>query len=254
MTINIMGLDVNYIHKGTGNNVILIHGWGNNLNYFNNLINDLQNNYSVYAIDLPGFGKTNIKEDFNTSDYSNIILQFIKQLKISKPTLIGHSFGGKVIIDLITNQNYNPNKIILIDSSGIKKKKSFYKKYKIYKFKLYKKIIKTIYNEQRANYLIEDLRKKCGSKDYNNCNSILRNTLVRIVNEDYKDQLYKIKCPTLIIWGEYDQETPLKDGKIMHKEIRNSGLVIIQNANHFPLDTNYYKCFLIINSFLNDKK
>ena len=123
MQVNILGININYTHVGHDKNLLLLHGWGLNLNYFNNLINDLKDNYSIYAIDLPGFGKSELRESFNTTDYSEIVLEFIKHFKIDSPTLLGHSFGGKVIIDLVTNRKYNPNKIILIDSAGINKKK-----------------------------------------------------------------------------------------------------------------------------------
>lgn len=246
-------LSINYIKEGIKKNIILIHGWGLDLNYYNNLINDLKEEYTVYAIDLPGFGKSQLPNKYySTSDYSDIILNFIKKYKIDSPTLIGHSFGGKIIIDLITNKKYNPNKIILIDSAGIRKKLNIIKKYKQYKYKILKKFITSLYNKNKANYLLDDLRKKYGSKDYNNCNDILRGSLVKIVNEDYKNKLYLIKCPTLLIWGELDKETPLTDGKIMNHEIRNSGLVIIKDANHFPLDTSYNECLIIIKNFLQN--
>ena len=250
MQVNILGININYTHVGHGKNLVLLHGWGLNLNYFNNLINDLKDNYSIYAIDLPGFGKSELRESFNTTDYSEIVLEFIKHFKIDSPTLLGHSFGGKVIIDLVTNRKYNPNKIILIDSAGINKKKSIYKKYKVYKFKLLKNLIKKFYNEKRANYLLDDLRRKYGSRDYNNSNVVLRNTLVKVVNDNYIDKLSLIKCPTILLWGEYDTETPISDGMIMNKYIKDSTLITIKNANHFPLSTNYMECLLIIDSFL----
>jgi len=108
----------------------------------------------------------------------------------------------------------------------------------------------SLYSKERANYLIDDLNKKYASIDYNNSKGNLRGSFVKIVNEDYKDLLYLIKCPTLLIWGEFDSETPLNDARIMNKKINNSGLVIIKNANHFPLTTNYFECKLIIESFL----
>ena len=68
MQVNILGININYTHVGHGKNLLLLHGWGLNLNYFNNLINDLKDNYSIYAIDLPGFGKSELRESFNTTD------------------------------------------------------------------------------------------------------------------------------------------------------------------------------------------
>ena len=78
----------------------------------------------------------------------------------------------------------------------------------------------------------------------------LRNTLVKVVNDNYIDKLSLIKCPTILLWGEYDTETPISDGMIMNKYIKDSALITIKNANHFPLSTNYMECLLIIDSFL----
>ena len=80
--------------------------------YFNKLINKLSKSYKVYAIDLPGFGESNIPPIvYNTHNYANILKEFITKLNIDNPTLIGHSYGGKVIIDLVTETDIKVNKI-----------------------------------------------------------------------------------------------------------------------------------------------
>ena len=65
--------------------------------------------------------------------------------------------------------------------------------------------------------------------------------VIKIVNEDLTKYLKHINTSTLLIWGEHDKDTPLDDGKLMNKEIEDSGLVIIPNASHFPyLEYPYY--------------
>lgn len=251
MSINIENLNINYIKKGEGKNIILLHGWGANYQYFNNIIINLSQKYCVYAIDLPGFGKSDTPSIImGTHDYANIIKHFINNLKIKNPTIIAHSFGGKITLDLAINNPTLLEKIILIDSAGIKKKKSIIKRFKTYQYKTLKKIITSIYSKERSEYLIDDLRKKYGSKDYNECEGIMQKILIKVVNEDYKNELNLINTPTLLIWGEKDIDTPLKDAYIMEKSIKNSGLVIIKNAKHFPFISNSYEFLIIINKFL----
>ena len=61
----------------------------------------------------------------------------------------------------------------------------------------------------------------------------MRNTLVKLVNEDLKGRLPKVNVPTLLLWGENDTETPFDDAKIMEKEIPNAGLVPFKGCSHY---------------------
>ena len=80
----------------------------------------------------------------------------------------------------------------------------------------------------------------------------MKDILIQIVNEDYTNNLSQIKIPTLLIWGEYDQDTKIEEAKIMEEKIKNSGLVIIKKAHHFPFITNFKECLLIIDNFLQN--
>ena len=81
----------------------------------------------------------------------------------------------------------------------------------------------------------------------------MKETLVKLVNEDLTDKLYKINVPTLLIWGDNDTATPLSDAKIMNKNIKDSGLVIYENCSHFSFIENKEKTILVLKSFLNIK-
>ncbi len=253
MNIKVSGLNINYTTYGNGKNIIFLHGWGRNKDDFNSIANILKKKYKIWLIDLPGFGQSDIPQTiYGTHEYANIINIFIKKLNIDSPILIGHSFGGKIIIDLLSTYNKKINKAILIDSAGIKKKKNILKKYKTYMFKLYSKIIKKIYNEKKANYLIDDLKEKYGSLDYKMSKGIMKDILVKIIHEDYTNSLNKIEASILLLWGELDFDTPLSDGKIMNEKINDSGLIVIKNANHFPFLTNLKEIIIIINNFLEN--
>jgi len=81
--------------------------------------------------------------------------------------------------------------------------------------------------------LVEKMRRKYGSADYRNASPIMRQTLVKIVNEDLRNLLPQIKKEVLLIWGENDDSTPLSDGKLMEELLPNAGLAVIKNAGHY---------------------
>lgn len=239
------GLNIYYEKIGNGNPIIFLHGWGCSLNVFKSVANYVSKKYTVYLIDLPGFGKSSIP-DFvvDIKFLSELINDFIETNKLIKPIIVGHSYGGRVASEYASTYT-NINKLILIDSAGIKRfslikwiKIKIYKCKKIY-YKLTKQVMK--YNE---------LICKSGSKDYVAANPILKKMLISAVNYDQKKSFKKISYETLIIWGSNDDSTPLKDGKKINKLISNSELIIISRSGHFPFIDNYSYFIKIIGSYL----
>lgn len=228
-------------HGNNDKNIIILPGWGNTRETFNYLISILKEEYTVYILDYPGFGKSTFpNRDLTIKDYSYLITEFIKKKKINNPTLIAHSFGGRIIIDMFQDLKVKINNLILIDIAGIKPKKSLFKKIKEKTYKLLKKLVFILPKGTRKP-ILEKLIKLFGSSDYYMLPDNIRNTFINIVNYDQKDLIKNINVDTLIIWGELDKDVPLKDGYYINKEIKNSGLVIIPKSRHFPyLDRAYY--------------
>ena len=92
-------------------------------------------------------------------------------------------------------------------------------------------------------------RSYFGSSDYNSAPPVLRQTLVKVVNEDLVPYMGSIKSPTLLIWGENDTATPLRDAKIMEKEIPDAGLCVIKGVGHFSFVERPAQVHAILNSF-----
>ena len=236
MNIKIQDINTNYIVKGEGKNILLLHGWGSKLDLFGTIIENLSKNNKVYAIDLPGFGGTDEpKEAWNVDRYVDFVIEFIEKMNIKELSILGHSFGGRVIIKLVNrkNLNFKVNKLVLVDSAGIKPEKSKKtsmktKVYKVLKILVGNKIVSKIFPN-----LLNNIKKKFGSEDYRNATPIMRDTLVKTVNEDLTDLLPNIKQSTLLIWGDKDTATPIEDAKKMESLIKDSGLVTVEGAGHF---------------------
>ncbi|MBC8591441.1 alpha/beta fold hydrolase [Wansuia hejianensis] len=250
MIKNIDGLDINYIVEGKGEPIIVLHGWGANIDTVIPIVNILKDRYKVYAIDLPGFGKSQEpREVIGSFEYAEIVRKFIKDEGIDRTHLIGHSFGGKLSIILSSKYPEIVNKIVLIDSAGLIPKRGPKYYFKVYSFKtlrfLYKNLFFWLNNEKK----MEKFYKKFGSDDYQNASGIMRKILVRVVNENLKSLLKEIKGSTLIVWGDEDDATPLYMAKIMEKEIPDSGLVVLEGTGHYSYLDDYYKFKAVINAF-----
>ena len=98
----------------------------------------------------------------------------------------------------------------------------------------------------------EPLRKLFGSEDYKAISGVLRASFVKIVNEDLTPYLKHIEVPTLLIWGDQDDATPLWMGKKMEKEIKDAGLVIFENDGHYAYWNQLSRFHAIVSVFLEE--
>ena len=249
-TIQLSGLNFHYTVQGEGSPIILMHGWGCNLTTLQSVEKVAMENHTVYNVDFPGFGESQEPSQvWGVEEYTQLIEQFVKAENIENPILLGHSFGGRVGI-LYSSRN-KVNKLILVDAAGVKPRRSLKYYFKVYTYKLGKKLMPLIYGKERAQQRIDAMRAKRGSSDYNNASPMMRAILSKVVNEDLKEKMPLIKAPTLLIWGENDTATPLRDAKIMERLIPNAGLVSFPGCGHYSFLDNPFQFAAVLRSFLN---
>ena len=242
--------DIEIYYETYGNSkksILILPGWGNTRDTFNNIINLLKDKYKIYIIDYPFFGNSPLpNKELTIYDYSELIYNFIKHNNINNPIIIAHSFGGR-IASILSNR-IKINKLILIDVAGIKRfnLKVFIRTrvYKILK-KLTYLLPKHIQLKVRNKLL-----KKFSSNDYLNIPSIMKKTFQNIIKEDLRKYYKSINTETLIIWGEKDIDTPLKDALYLNKVIKNSGLIVFNNSSHFSYLDNSYLTNKILEKYL----
>ena len=189
--------------------LILMHGWGCSLETVRSIAKTASETHRVINIDLPGFGQSPEPDAvWGVEEYTRLIEKFVNDLGIQKPSLLGHSFGGRISI-LFSSRN-QVDKVILVDSAGIKPKRPLKYYFRIYSFKTMKWFAKTFLPVSKANEFIEKKRSKRGSADYNSASPRMKAILSRVVNEDLKSVMPSISAPTLLIWGKNDTATTLK--------------------------------------------
>lgn len=232
-TERIGNIDLHYRQTGQGKQaVILLHGWGCDHKIFAVIEEQLAADFTVYNLDLPGFGQSSEPPAvWGIEDYTAHLEQFTKQKNIQSPILLGHSFGGRMAI-LYASRNA-VKKIILAGSAGIKPKRSLSWYTKVYSYKTAKNVLPRLVGKKKAQEWMDEYRKQAGSADYNQASDRMRGILSKVVNEDLQHVMPAITAPTLLIWGEEDTATPLSDAKIMEKLIPDAGLVSYPGAGHY---------------------
>lgn len=240
MKTQINGLSIDYSDVGKKNNRVLVflHGWPLYKEKYSDLINLLSKNFRIISLDFPGFGQSELpKTPWTNQDYANFLKSFLSSINISKYTLIGHSFGGRIILKYSSQNPKNVENIILIGSSGIERKSLKVKTISFISSLLPKKIKKI-------------LLPLTASKDYLESQGVMRETFKKVINENFEKDIAKIKIPTLLIWGEEDHTTPLWQAKILNNLIKNSKLITIADSNHGLPYRQPQKVAKIIDQFL----
>ncbi len=224
MVNNIKNIDVNYIQYGKGKkNVVLLHGWGQNIEMMDPIGKRLENLATITIIDLPGHGQSSEpKEALTIYDYCEVVKELLDKLKIKKPILIGHSFGGRISICYASK--YPTEKLILLGAPCIRKNTKVSAK---------TKVLKGLKKVPGLNKLEGFAKKHIGSRDYRNASPVMREILVNTVNEDLSDCARKIDCSTLLIWGDRDTEAPLEEAQELEKIMKDAGLIVYEGGTHY---------------------
>jgi len=254
LNINIDGININYIKEGEGEYVVLLHGWGSNITLFSSMIEVLKTKYTVLAPDMPGFGGSDEpSEPWDVGEYAKFIIKFLGEFNVKKATFLGHSFGGRIIFKLFEMGNlpFEIDKVILVDAAGVNPKKTVKQKFKIYTYKLGKRVLSLGAVKALFPDALENFQNKSGSADYKAASPIMRQCMVKAVNEDLTHVFKKVNVPTLLVWGKNDTATPLSDAKLMEKEIADAGLVVLENSGHYSFLEEAYTFNRVLASFMN---
>ncbi len=226
-----------------GKPLLVLHGWGSNSSVMRPLAEKLSDIRTSYLIDLPGFGNSpEPDQPWSVSDYADAVKQFVFdqfQNRDQKIDLLVHSFGGRIAIKLLTDQEIKGrfDKVIFTGAAGLRPRR----KPDYYLRKYSAKIIKApflILPEPLKSRSLNKLRqsrlwKKLGSSDYQKLSGIMRDTFVKTVTEYLDTDIPDIDHEILLIWGENDPSTPIDQGKRMDQLLRKSALITIKNGGHY---------------------
>jgi pimeloyl-ACP methyl ester carboxylesterase len=232
--------------------LLFLHGWGASLASFNDLSAHFAKKYRVVRLDFPGFGSSPKPDDsWGVGEYSDLVSACIKKLKLDDIyAVIGHSFGGRVIIKGVAANTIAASHIVLLDAAGVKPpqtlKKSLYKSVaKVGKVTTSLPGLKALRPMLRKN-----LYQAAGATDYLNAQA-MKQIFLNTINEDLLPDVHKLTQPTLLIWGENDTETSVADAYKMMNELDDAQLVVVSDAGHFVFVDDKARVVKEIETFLS---
>lgn len=207
--------------------IYILHGWTYSTDKWDQFSSLLKmKDFTPVLLNVPGLTEKTDKV-WTLDDY----VEWLKEtIGSEKAIIIGHSNGGRIALAFAARYPEKLRQLILIDSAGIYHNELQIRLKRLI-FGAIARLGKKVTSSEKLRSL---LYKAARESDYKDATPQMRQTMVNLISQDLTPQLSKITTPTLIIWGENDKSTPLSDGKLMHGRIKNSKLVVINDARHSP--------------------
>lgn len=214
--------------------VVGLHGWARDSGDFAGISSFLgQNSIAFVALDLPGFGHSLIPPSaWDSMQYAgcvnDAIEELVSQMNPSRVFVVGHSFGGRIAVNLASLRPQYLNAIAVMGTPLFRATSASAKIPA--QLRLAKSLAsRSLLSPER----LDRIKSKYGSRDYRLASGIMRDVLVRVVNEDYSDLLGSIQVETKFIWGELDTAAPIEQAKLALTFVKGSSLAVVNGGDHF---------------------
>ncbi len=207
--------------------VVLLHGWQRTHQDYKVLAGELS--CPSLAIDLPGFGASpQPPPGWGTYEYASLVARVLEESDL-KPIVVGHSFGGRVAVRLAGTRPDLVSGLVLTGVPLLKPSAGRKRSRPRLGYLVVKKLASL---GVVPDGTLERARQRYGSRDYNNAHGVIRELLVRCVNETYNDSLEKIVCPTTLVWSDDDSEAPFEIATTLSQSYPEWKLVRLSGGGH----------------------
>ena len=236
MFAEICGAKIRYeIFGGGEKKLVLLHGWGGNIDSFLPLIRDCREQFSILVPEFPGHGlSSEPPEPWSVTEYMEATAQLMRKSGFAGADIAAHSFGCRVAIMLAAEHPELTGRMLLTGAAGLIPKQTAEKEQKASAYQKLKKLasLPVIPKGVQEN-LREKLVQRYGSEDYKALTPSMRATFNRVIHQDLEGYLEKIKSPVFLFWGENDTATPVWMARVMEEKISDSALSIVPGCGHF---------------------
>lgn len=215
--------------------ILVLHGWGTSLELMTPIADRMAAlGYQSIVPDFPGFGKSAPPPiGWSVHDYTKWTNNLLDTLNLPRVHLFAHSFGGRISLLLGSQHADRIDKIALTGAAGIPSKKSQSSQMRLSAYKGIRSSLQRIGASSLAADLSTWYNKRYGSADLQASSGVMRETFLKVVNEDLSPFAAKVSRPTLLFWGDQDEGTPLWQGQTLEKLIPDAGLIVYKGGDHY---------------------
>ena len=201
----------------------IIHGWTYSVEPWNKTIKILNDNYKIKVkmLHVPGLTDPS-KKVWNIDEY----VKWADSLLPEDAVVLGHSNGGRILLNLLSRQPARVSHLILLDAAGV------YEPSK--KRDILRAVSRLFAPLKQIKVLRKLLHRIIGAGDYEKAPENMKKTLTNMLDSDRQLDISKVKVKTDILWGELDKITPPRHAQKMHQQIKKSRLKLFSNWTHAP--------------------
>jgi len=214
--------------------VVVLHGWGASIDALGSILAGLRDKVELVAPDLPGHGQSDmVPTAWGNADYARLVVRLADQLGIDRFALVGHSRGAAISLVISTEPDSRDRveRMVFTGAAGIKPRRRATYYGKVGMAKVGKAAAAV--GGAPGRKLQQTIRGKVASADWLAVPEALRGTLSNVLAEDLSDRLPRVSAPTLLMWGDRDEDTPMWMAEKMEREIPGAGLVVLRGGGHY---------------------
>ena len=216
--------------------LVYAHGWGQTHHALLPLAEALQPQARPLLVDLPGFGGASPEPPgaWSTADYADAAAEWLAGRGTMRRVWVGYSYGGRVGLQLAARHPEMLDGLCLIATPGLPPRHSAAARIRVTVRRLAFRLARRLTSEGPAR---ERLRARFGSSDYAQATPLMRQVLVKAVNEDLSAAARAIRLPVLLIYGDQDRDAPADIGMRFNAMMPSSRLVVLRGFGHLDIIT-----------------
>ena len=204
--------------------VVALHGWGRDRRDFAEVLDGLD----AVSVDLPGFGTSPPPAGVvGAPGYAELMAALVEELG-TRPVLVGHSFGGRVAAVFAAERPDLVSGLVLVGvpllRPGDRPARKPSTAYRLVRWANKAGLI--------SDRRLEREKRRRGSADYRAVSGVMREVLVRVVNETYETELARVECPVRMVWGADDREVPLEVAQRSAALLDDVRLDVVDGCGH----------------------
>jgi 4,5:9,10-diseco-3-hydroxy-5,9,17-trioxoandrosta-1(10),2-diene-4-oate hydrolase len=258
------GLHVRYVRRGSGPPVLLVHGIASSIYTWADVIPALAVRHDVIALDLPGFGASDIPAGFSGDRYPRVLASFLDHLGLPRVSLVGHSLGGAASAAFAAAHPERVAKLALVDAAGFNLAPSdrpwllrlagapgagAVMEALPVRRRLIALGLRQVFHDD-ARVTPEKVEEYAAPMARPGAQRFMSELLRGAGSMGLPEAITRVRAPTLVVWCSDDQWVPLRDADRFVQAIPGARKAVIEGCGHLPQEERPRELLALLEQFL----